>query len=554
MDYREAAAHAGKMLCLGALGLSDVAHEAMPGYIWFWGDPKHRKGWCSKCGSYVDLQDPIGWYDDLYEMECDCNLIGHKEWQTPYFEGRRSTKAQHKSTGVCPACWARVEFRRESTSRKCMVDRKLLIRYGRSAIQENAWVCVGYLVTNDWSGNVDPRQVCEHIQPVELCVFRYGKGAHRFIARWDSDAGGMVWKKRKECISGWAPGQSWGTNGMTVIRDENSWRDAVEDTCISYAIQTLEGWHIDAAQWYDRITLMAKVTAYPQIEYMLRTGLHQLVREVVSGNTGKLLNMRGKTAQKVLRLDGNEWGEVKGKRLNLDLGALKVHRLAQSRRLRISMEQCLQISRSGAGWYTFRDLCREMPWMDMQRVLRYCRKKQIGLNDYLDYARQLVRQEIAHNDYERLYPQDFHAAHQREMERMEVQKNSRYDADIAKLQKQLEGRYTFRACGLELRPFANAAEVVREGNVQHICIGSYVARYAKGDTILCALRRVGDPHRPWHAVEFTKDGRLVQCRGERNMTDEEDERIVRMFWAAWDAWHHTETNVSLRIKRRTDAA
>lgn len=554
MDAREARAHAGRMLG-GGLGLYDIAHEAMPSYIWYWGDKKHRRGWCTHCRQVIDLADAtIGWYDDLYDAEWECDLVGHKEWQQPGFERRRTTEVQHKMTGVCPACWTRVEFRRESAGHKYMVDRKMLVRYGRSAIEQDAWVCVGYLITNDWSGGVDPREVTEDVEPVELCVFRWGKPAHRFVAGWDADQGVKNWKRRKECISGWSPGSSMGVTRVPTILDRASYTEAVEDTRAGTVLELVQHWDVDALTWYDGITLMAKVTRYPQIEYLAKLGLVQLAKAIISGDTGGLLNLRGKTAQQVLRLTGSEWGEVKGKKLNLDVNALRVHRLANNAKLRLSMEQCLEMSRTGGGWYAFRDLCCLLPWLDKPRVLRYCRKQHIGINDYMDYARQLAALDVDPADYDRLYPRDFHAAHQREIERQRTITDRKQDEAIARQAERLRADYTFRACGLELRPFVSGAELVQEGNVQHICIGSYAARYAKGDTILCALRRVEDPARPWHAVEFTTEGRLVQCRGERNQTNEDEVALVRLFWAAWDAWHHTQTQVHLRIRRRTDAA
>ena len=101
------------------------------------------------------------------------------------------------------------------------------------------------------------------------------------------------------------------------------------------------------------------------------------------------------------------------------------------------------------------------------------------------------------------------------------------EADQKMLEEILPGlqkKYTFRAGDVVLEPFATLAEVIQEGSQQSICIGGYAKRYAAGGTILCKMRHASAPDVPWHAVEFDKTGRMVQCRGYKNHTWAEDEK------------------------------
>ena len=95
---------------------------------------------------------------------------------------------------------------------------------------------------------------------------------------------------------------------------------------------------------------------------------------------------------------------------------------------------------------------------------------------------------------------------------------------------------------------------MREGTMQHICIGSYVERYAGGGTILCKLRRAAEPDKPWHAVEFTTGGAMVQCRGDHNRSEEEDLPVLKRFWAAWDRARKTKTELHVQVRRKERAA
>ena len=78
-------------------------------------------------------------------------------------------------------------------------------------------------------------------------------------------------------------------------------------------------------------------------------------------------------------------------------------------------------------------------------------------------------------------------------------------------------------------------------------MGGYIDRYAKGDTVICVLRRDVEPDRPWRTVEISpKTGKLIQDRGYRNDTSmgtpltPQYKAALDLFWEAWGERHHRQ--------------
>lgn len=59
-------------------------------------------------------------------------------------------------------------------------------------------------------------------------------------------------------------------------------------------------------------------------------------------------------------------------------------------------------------------------------------------------------------------------------------------------------------------------EIVDEGSKQHICIGSYSSRHARGDTNLFFLRRKSEDNVPFYAIEMNNNKRIIQIHGFGN--------------------------------------
>lgn len=578
MDIEEAVAHAGSLLKGdGIYGAPEWVEErvqdVMAHYIWTWQDGRKKSGVCTRCHERIDRLDKLK-ISIPRQAEYESSFCG--DFATDYWWQKNYDGTAHSGkTGLCPICGEEVQFKSLSKGRTHLEEKMMLVEYQKSEIDPSVLACVGYRVFIPWSEMDDDQIIAPiYITPMELCVFRWGKGGQRFVreTEWyplETRAGKQLWtkrvkrawKKRRDCVSGYTGQRSYmGCDGTRVILDETAFDAAVEGTRWQEILPKLP-WTL-AGDHYDRITLMDRVAQYPCVEYLLRMRCTELAKMVIDKQTEGLLYVRGKTARAVLRLTADEWGAIKGQKIRVTPELLAVLKINRDNGYHLSMGamKTLADHRDSKSMITLKE---SHPEISMRAACKYVRRQRTRLGDYMDYLRKCHVLGADTTDRQVLWPTDLRAIHQRYNEQirqinnerqlqarmLQVRKNKELTGRMAERRKALESAYTFRACGLVMSPFETAEEIIREGARQSICIGSYVERYADGKTILCKLRREGAEDEPFHAVEFTTAGQMVQCRGKNNQTFDTDEQVIREFWAAWDEARGTKTDIHIYIKK-----
>lgn len=541
MSFIEAMAHAGEYISSTWMeeNIRPVAEQAMPHYLFTEGDEKHRMGWCSACERWVDAS-PARLQSSIIEPEDEeyppFVPMVTEDWKfRRMFEKGRSL---HNRTGYCPDCGARVTFRGMWRGHRSLEDKRFLIRYEKSRIDpKNTVVCIGYRVCTEWR-EMDPQapSVPIEIRPQEVCIFKSGEGGERFIWQ-ESWTYGEGWVHRKECKSGYAPGL-FGAQVQSVL-DNYSFIDTVRGTPFEKPVESGSAiWDTQTAEYYDRISIMGSLAKYPCVEYLFKMGMDDIANDTLKGRIGSRINRKGKTARDVLRLTGDEWGEVKGKKLRLTPDALDVHRMARKMKLRMNMELIDWCGRRRGAAGACRVIFNAWPGYDPVKMLKYCRKKGISLKDYADHVGFMKKLGMTAQDTEFLFPRDFQGCHMELARR--IGDLADLDTDL-RISLRIEGgemdEYFFSAAGLTIRPAFSAKEITAEGNALKHCVGGYVKRYAEGETNICFLRDDNAPNKPRYTVEFSKSGVMLQCRGYGNDMGEEaraqkqaDAARLALFW------------------------
>ena len=137
-----------------------------------------------------------------------------------------------------------------------------------------------------------------------------------------------------------------------------------------------------------------------------------------------------------------------------------------------------------------------------------------------------------------LYPKDFRKEDDRvtkeyyekkriEREKADEEKRKRIEAEDKKndelirnisnaLRANEEIKEFFAGCnGLQVFVPDSADELKNEGIALHNCLGTYVNRYAKGNTLIFFVHKIDDPTAPYVAMEYCH-GRIIQCRYDYN--------------------------------------
>ena len=157
----------------------------------------------------------------------------------------------------------------------------------------------------------------------------------------------------------------------------------------------------------------------------------------------------------------------------------------------------------------------------------------IGLRDLIDYWAECDDLGVPAGDYRARHPKNLLEAHRETSIRAKYLQNKKFDSAIAERYPEIDKALSYSACGLTLRPAQDTLEVIREGSELSHCVGRYCEAYAEGRTIIMVLRRDSEPDKPFHTVEMRMDGSVIQCRGYRNATAEQDKAVVDAFWAAY---------------------
>lgn len=129
-----------------------------------------------------------------------------------------------------------------------------------------------------------------------------------------------------------------------------------------------------------------------------------------------------------------------------------------------------------------------------------------------------------------LYPHNLIRAHDSAQRLMELKASEKRAKAFEKRYRELKA-YCFSYEGLSIHPARDEIEMIDEGKKLHHCVGTYAARYARGETAIFFIRHTEEEDVPYFTLEFDfKNMSVVQNRGLRNC---ERTGEVRKFEAEW---------------------
>ena len=555
MELEEALRHAGRV---NECDVEDRARQALPHYMFTDGPRRKRTGYCTNCLTQdilIRRENTVpDWVAaDPYADDEEGGLLHHPETQWslmgPYQEygARYNQSGMHGDYGDCPICGARVRYRSFNMGRKTLSDRIFLIQYRKSRLEENALVMLGWLVICDWGkwDEYNERLPELYTDLREICVFRPGKGGERFTKHvcfyGESGEDGRLitlpvadWKHPKKCVGGFDPWSGCGPFNFSHTKfylDENSVQAALDGT---WRLALYEEWKDH--DLLDRIGLMEGLTRYGCLEYLEKLGFRTLAQKLAFRDMDmRLINVRGKTAPAVLRIDGNFYGWLKGCGIDPTPSLLSIYHLARSWGLRLGNETLLRMSGDGWGRETLQKISDATGRERLEKTIRYILKKRLAVWEYIDHLRMMGELGMDTRDSAMIWPRDFHALHTELSQRLKIKADAEKEERIAARADGLPG-WWFSALGLTIRPFLTAEEIIQEGNAMRHCVGTYVDRYMNGGTILLALRQDESLTKPWRTVEYSVKGQLVQCRGYRNQSPEDEQDRIDEFLRMFDAY------------------
>lgn len=449
--------------------------------------------------------------------------------QEEYLCGMGSVYYRHNEERICHKCESKCVVKASGRGRKRLVDEAYMVYYEKSVVDPKAIVAYGLHVVRDYSG--DYREVETQYRTVARYLFQQGKSTMIF-RDWRGK-----WQQRKsvrsECRVS-MKNKSW-------FFSEKSVAEAVQGTPFQYS--TWERYRYQSPDLVEFFDLAAK---YPCVEYLTKMGLGDLIEaKLVGRQMHSVVNWRGKTPEKVLRLSKPEIKELRSVAAEVDVGPRMLHSYHFFRRngLSVSFEQAYQLQDLAEGYYLkeAEKLLNYAPLTSIvQYVLKQLRKEGVrkhyrnatsiltAWRDYLKDCEELgmdTRQEYI------LFPNNIYSAHQKTIEKVKIKRDNSLNAMIRERLEDLQ-RYEFEHNGLFLRPAQDSTELFREGQALNHCVGRYTKTYAEGKTDLFVIRKVGEPDVPFYTMEIIDD-KIIQTRGKSNCPPtEEVEAFVQAFTKA----------------------
>lgn len=498
--------------------------------------------------------------DGSGERVCRCDGCGSMWMDRKYRTGWQIACKQNMEV-ECPACGRRVYVKSQYRGHKFR-DRVNLVWYKKSAIEPGAIVAIAAHCVRDYDTDY-PWMVETDIFWRGAAVFRYGDGASRWQEKPTSSWYDGNWHYDFEWREVKAMGHmTFGTETAGLFRGQSRVDCCVLTDTIGEAINGTpfeQAWHDDyllLGEGQDGVKALDVIARYPCIEYLTKLGMREYVVSWLVGDmpTG-LINWRGRSMEKVLKLSKQRLGELKAAKITPHPRLAEILRYCDKAGINITTRDaaalaCLLRSTpvKGCADKLGEALAFHLP-NRRPKAIKYMAKMArrdaeagvctFRLTEVRDYWRQCIELGTNMNDDREVFPGDLAARHDEYTLRIQHAQDAKKDAQIAANLERFTDELAFEFGGLILRPARDSAEVIREGQALSHCVGGYVSRYAEGKTVICVLRRAVEPDAPWRTVEITPQGRVVQDRGLRNdgprgiPVDDRYRMMLDMFWEAW---------------------
>lgn len=485
-------------------------------------------------------------------------------------------RLKHGTRMICPVCRREATFRHEARGHRKLFDEFVLYEWRRSVIDGEAIVLTAVSVWHDQRYDRPERNPAQH-KCSAIYLFQPGKPVTCYKNHyWYEDRDELENYVRHDDI---CPEHTIGGKTRRVVMDGMAFRAALEGTAIGRVYQLIrsEG-DSDAAT----IKKIANAAARPYIEYLYKCGQPELARHLgamARVSRAVVPRPRAKSIRELLGLTEGQWYEARRDHLRITeetlrrlrclermgMGDMKLREVARLEKPAYYMERIAPPNFKGqVPDRSIRGLTEGAPEKLRRKIYRYLMKnvEHNRLTDWEDYYSALRELGEDMTDSALMLPRDFKTMHDRMCERLKMKINREKAEAMRMLEAEFREKqlprlrelYNFDACGLSLRPYECAEDIMNEGTRLKICIGNYTERYLKGNVIICSLRRADEPDEPWRAVEFElrNPGEVRQDRGYHNRVamDEPpgDRRQIGRFWQAYR--RHLKTSE----KRRRNGA
>ena len=314
----------------------------------------------------------------------------------------------------------------------------------------------------------------------------------------------------------------------SVVMYNSRLQDAIDGTCMKYSIPDIfidnvanNPQHFNSPWLIDNY--FNSYRKYPFIEQLLKVGFYRMTREFLedSRTNNTDLNDGQKSILGTLGIGKLQYNMLR-KVGDPSIRDLEIIRYKPD--LKWEEYNELRYIHDNGHIDMYKKYIGLMEYTTLHKLRRYIFEQKITYdNDYFDYTKWIEEMGYDMRNEFNLFPKNFKKAHD-DMSKQYMRfkdKQAREDAKkFNRLLKKLKKETTdveamnLNIEGLFIRLPNKLDELKAEGEALHHCVGTYMEKVRKGETMIFFIRKKEAPDKPYYTLEW--HGRVVQCRGSHN--------------------------------------
>lgn len=434
---------------------------------------------CTCCQSW-HLNEPFNFYHD---MKCKCNYCHTGVKAKALHYGRKKLERSRKF-GLCFA-----------------QNGRLYIRF--------VTVYQGF---SEDIYNENPVEMMPRYTFSDEYLYVYEQHAmQRFAYRWydksfyplktdgiiPSASQGLAWywgPSEKTLYSGWG---STVLLNLDVITDTDLRYSCADELSNRYTVQGILKW-------------LNIYVRHNNAEYLIKGGFEHIAELLIDGKLSlNIIHWKENNLLKMLgcrKTDMHSFAEY-------DANAIELYRNIIKEEPNIQNASGFVSSLSKLGTFVVNEI--HNIGVNYRQILKYGKNNQrvILWKDYLDNCKRLPE------GIEELMPAHLEQAHDRAVEKVAYYTNKAEAEMITKRAKTLKPLLMDTQNLVMLAP-KSGEEIIAEGRILQHCVGGYVRRHARGDTIILFIRHKDKPKIPFFTIEVNPETlKIMQCHGYKNERD-----------------------------------
>lgn len=346
-----------------------------------------------------------------------------------------------------------------------------------------------------------------------------------------------MWEKYKNTNMRWCyyrdRGPYWITPAetkqpKTAVLYNTNLQEMVAGTCMKYSVPDIffekvanDPRHFNSPWIIDNY--FNSYRKYPFIEQLLKVGFYRMVQEFLEDSMAQDTDLN-KGCNSILGTLGINKYQYNMLRKVGDPSLRDLEILRYKPDLKWEEFSTLRYVKDNGYVNMYKKYIDLMQYTTLHKLCKYISTQKITHpQDYFDYAGWLEKMDYDMRNEFNLFPKDFINAHD-EMskqyvkfkDKQAIEETKRFNHLLAKLKKETEEAEAMKLdiAGLFIRLPNRLEELKAEGETLHHCVGTYMEKVRKGETMIFFIRKKEEPDKPFYTLEWRD--KVIQCRGSHN--------------------------------------